>query len=189
MSGPLVVKRMPGRRGESEQNSSRGPAMHLPPSSMQSARRGPYRLLRSIWSASSRHWLASSMYMRTTPASRVARDFDSHSSAFARICSGVTATLAAHVHGERPRGRRVPCHVSTIAQYCALLTEGETLSHQLSKFAQTTACKRRRLWSWNCWASWPTAKPFRLAGRSASAMGHIGRTVCVQQNTGTLAKA
>ena len=30
MSGPLVVKRMPGRRGESEQNSSRGPAMHLP---------------------------------------------------------------------------------------------------------------------------------------------------------------
>src|SRR6476620_8476927 len=44
----------------------------------------------SIWSASSRHWLASSVYMHITPASRVARAFCSHSSTFARTSLGIT---------------------------------------------------------------------------------------------------
>jgi hypothetical protein len=38
-----------------------------------------------------RRWLASSVYMRITPASRVARAFCSHSSAFARTSLGVTS--------------------------------------------------------------------------------------------------
>jgi hypothetical protein len=121
LSAPLVAKRMHGRRGESEQNSSRGPAMH-PAAVLNPA--DTFADLTVGCALTGRPALAIGWQVpytcgpRPRPVLRVTSTRIRAPSLASLLAS--LQHLHAYDHGERPRSRGVPCHVSPVAQYCAV---------------------------------------------------------------------
>ena len=147
MSAPLVAKRMPGRRGASEQNSSRGPAMHPtaglnPPNTFADLTVG---CALSGRPAPAIGWqVPCTCGPRPRPVLRVTSIFIRAPSLASLLAS--LKHLHAHVHGERPPSRGVPCQVSPIAQYAVswrMLTR-DKLRGQAGQWSPTRSVGRRQ---------------------------------------------
>ena len=162
---------MPGRRGASEQNSSRGPAMH-PTAGLN--RPNTFADLTVGCALSGRPAPAIGWQVpctcgpRPRPVLRVTSTCIRAPSLASLLAS--LKHLHAHVHGERPPSRGVPCQVSPIAQYAVswrMLTR-DKLRGQAGQWSPTRSVGRRQ--SQRPQADQGSLPGFRAVGRVLDAV-------------------